>query len=139
MSTRQDRTHFKLITEAKCSLIRARRGHRDLLPLCANYIIRRMGERGLLSEDKTQPSHLYGQHKARKPVSEPMSMNLLVFSKNMPRKLAALEVKYSSGNFKLILLHLLLLLHFLHFFNMLLKIGDKLMIRTSKENFPCDG
>lgn len=121
----------------------------DLIPLHANYIMPRIAglraaekERGLLSEDKTLPSHLYHQHKARKPVSEAMSLHLLVFSKIMARKLAALKEKCSSGNFKrgkIILLHLLLLLCFLHFLNILLKIENKLMICTSKENFPCDG
>lgn len=99
-------------------------------------------ERGLLSEDKTLPSHLCHQHKAREPVSEAMSMHLLVFSKNMPGTLAALREKCSSGNFKrgkIILLNLLLLLCFLHFLNVLLKIEGKLMICTSKENSPCDG
>lgn len=93
VSTRQDKTHFKLISEAKCSLIPAWWGDRDLLPLCANYIIPRIAglrateERGLLSEDKTQPSRLCDQHKARKPVSEAMSMNPLLFSKICPESL----------------------------------------------------
>lgn len=147
--TRQDKTHFKPITAAKCSLNCAWQGHRDLLPPCANYTIllvpglRAAGERGLLSQDKIQHSPLLmASTKPGKPASGARSMDLLAFSKNMPRKLEASKEKCSSGNFRRgnrVLLHLLLLLCFLHSLNILLRIEGKLMICTSKENFPCDG